>query len=58
MFSMFATLFNSLTILFGAAEKGATALSNVADVAVDTSEHYRDSRRAEMAKELKLLESQ
>lgn len=57
MFRMFASFFQALTTLFTAANKGAQAIDALADVALDTSHHYRDTRRAEMAKSLKLIEN-
>lgn len=57
MFTMFATLFSMLTNFFEAGNKGALALNNVADVAVDTSIAYREERRIKMAHQLKTLEA-
>lgn len=45
MFKMFAQVFASITVLFSAAEKGANALNNVATVAEEASEGYRDIER-------------
>jgi len=48
-------IFTAISTLANAANKGATALDTLADITVDESEFYRDSRRAQRTKELEQL---
>lgn len=58
MFGMINSFFSMLTTLFSAGEKAATSLDILADVSVDTATGYRDNRRAEMAKQLEVMEEE
>lgn len=52
MFRMFAQMFTMFAVLFNAGERGARALDNVATVAEEASEGYRDIERLKRQKKL------
>ncbi len=52
MFRMFSQFFNMLSVLFTAGERGCRALDNVASVAEEASEVYRDTERMKRQRKL------
>lgn len=53
MFAMFRMFFASMTMVFSAVNKGATALDNLATIGEEMSKEYVDIARIERAAKLK-----
>lgn len=58
MFHMLKQFFTMLAVLFNAGERGARALDNVAAVAEEASEGYRDIERLKRAKKIQQLKDE
>lgn len=52
MFNALAQLFSALTVLFGAAEKGAKAIDHLAEWSEQTAASFKDEAQAKREKQL------
>lgn len=52
------SMFTAITVLFGAAEKGAKAIDHLAEWSEETAGAFADAARVKRAKDLKALQAE